>query len=35
MFENSKLSDLWAAVDERRDGLRAREARLAAVLDAA
>ncbi len=34
MFETAKLSDLWAAVDSR-DGLRAREARLAAVLEAA
>lgn len=36
MFENAKLSDLWAmAGAERHDGLRAREARLAAVLEAA
>jgi DNA topoisomerase-1 len=36
MFETAKLSELWAAViPERRDGLRAREARLAAVLEAA
>ena len=34
MFETAKLSDLWAAVDSR-EGLRAREARLAAVLEAA
>lgn len=34
LFEKAKLSDLWAAVDGR-DGLRAREARLAAVLEAA
>lgn len=34
LFENAKLSDMWAAVDGR-DGLRAREARLAAVLEAA
>ena len=36
MFENAKLADLWAAAGaERHDGLRAREARLAVVLDAA
>jgi len=35
MFENAKLSDLWAAAGERRDGLKVREARLAAVLAAA
>jgi DNA topoisomerase-1 len=36
MFETAKLADLWAAAGaERHDGLRAREARLAAVLDAA
>jgi DNA topoisomerase-1 len=36
MFENARLSELWAAVSpERHDGLRAREARLAAVLEAA
>jgi DNA topoisomerase-1 len=34
LFERAKLSDLWATVDGR-DGLRAREARLAAVLEAA
>lgn len=34
LFEKAKLSDLWAAV-EGRDGLRVREARLAAVLEAA
>ncbi len=34
MFEKAKLGDLWAAVDAR-EGLRAREARLAAVLEAA
>jgi DNA topoisomerase-1 len=34
LFEKAKLSDLWASVDGR-DGLRAREARLAAVLEAA
>lgn len=34
LFENAKLSDLWASVDGR-EGLRAREARLAAVLEAA
>jgi DNA topoisomerase-1 len=34
LFERAKLSDLWAAVDGS-DGLRAREARLAAVLEAA
>jgi len=32
LFEKAKLSDLWATVDGR-DGLRAREARLAAVLE--
>jgi DNA topoisomerase-1 len=33
LFEKAELSELWAAVgSERRDGLRAREARLAAVL---
>ena len=36
MFENAKLSELWAlAGAERHDGLRVREARLAAVLEAA
>jgi DNA topoisomerase-1 len=36
MFENAKLSELWAlAGPERHDGMRAREARLAAVLAAA
>ncbi len=34
LFETAKLSDLWAAAGERRDGLRVREARLAAVLEA-
>ena len=33
LFEKAKLSDLWAAVDSR-EGLRMREARLAAVLEA-
>ncbi len=33
LFEKKALADMWAAVD-RRDGLRAREARLAAVLEA-
>ena len=33
LFEAARLSDLWAAVDGR-EGLRAREARLAAVLEA-
>ena len=33
LFEKAKLSDLWEAVDSR-EGLRAREARLAAVLEA-
>ena len=33
LFEKAKLSDIWAAVDGR-EGLRAREARLAAVLEA-
>ena len=35
MFEKATLSALWAAATERQDGLRAREARLAAVLAAA
>jgi DNA topoisomerase-1 len=35
MFETAKLSELWAAVTDRQDGLRVREARLAAVLAAA
>jgi len=36
MFEKAKLADLWAAAAaERRDGLRARELRLAVVLEAA
>lgn len=36
MFENARLSELWAAAAaERHDGLKAREARLAAVLEAA
>jgi DNA topoisomerase-1 len=35
LFETAKLSDLWAAASERHDGLRVREARLAAVLEAA
>jgi DNA topoisomerase-1 len=35
MFEAAKLSDLWAAVTDRHDGLKVREARLAAVLAAA
>lgn len=34
LFDKAKLSDLWASVDGR-EGLRAREARLAAVLEAA
>jgi DNA topoisomerase-1 len=34
MFEKKTLSEMWAAV-ERRDGLRVREAKLAAVLEAA
>ncbi|MFT3980644.1 MAG: hypothetical protein QM687_09270 [Ferruginibacter sp.] len=34
LFEKAKLSDMWAAVDSR-EGLRVREARLAAVLQAA
>jgi DNA topoisomerase-1 len=33
LFDKAKLSDLWAAVDAR-DGLRVREVRLAAVLEA-
>jgi len=32
MFEKATLSELWAAAAERHDGLRVREARLAAVL---
>ena len=36
MFETAKLSELWArAGSERHDGLKVREARLAAVLEAA
>jgi DNA topoisomerase-1 len=35
LFETAKLSDMWAAVTERHDGLKARETRLAAVLAAA
>ena len=36
MFEKATLADLWAAAAaERRDGLKAREARLAVVLEAA
>jgi DNA topoisomerase-1 len=35
LFEKAKLSDLWAATAAGRDGLRMREARLAAVLEAA
>ena len=36
MFEKAKLSELWAMAGvERHDGLRSREARLAAVLEAA
>jgi len=35
LFETAKLSDMWAAVAERHDGLRVREVRLAAVLAAA
>jgi DNA topoisomerase-1 len=35
LFEKAKLSDLWSAAGERHDGLRARESRLAAVLEAA
>lgn len=34
LFETAKLSDLWAAVGERHDGLRQRESRLSAVLAA-
>ena len=34
LFETAKLSDLWAAVSERHDGLRQRETRLAGVLAA-
>jgi DNA topoisomerase-1 len=34
LFEKSELADMWAAVAERHDGLRVREARLAAVLEA-
>jgi DNA topoisomerase-1 len=36
MFENARLGELWAmATEQRRDGLKAREARLAVVLEAA
>ena len=35
LFEKAKLQDMWTAVAEGRDGLRMREARLAAVLEAA
>ena len=36
MFEKATLAELWsAAAAERRDGLRAREVRLAMVLEAA
>ncbi|MEO6015303.1 MAG: DNA topoisomerase IB [Devosia sp.] len=35
MFETAKLSELWAAATDRRDGLKVREVRLAAVLAAA
>jgi DNA topoisomerase-1 len=35
MFEKARLADLWAATADRHEGLRAREARLAAVLEAA
>jgi len=35
MFEKATLAEMWAAAADRRDGLRAREARLAAVLEAA
>ena len=34
LFDKAKLSDLWTAASGR-DGLRVREARLAAVLEAA
>ena len=34
LFEKAKLSDMWSAVAEGRDGLKMREARLAAVLSA-
>lgn len=34
LFEKSQLADMWAAAAERHDGLRVREARLAAVLAA-
>jgi DNA topoisomerase-1 len=34
LFEKSQLSDMWAAAAERHEGLRVREARLAAVLAA-
>jgi DNA topoisomerase I len=34
LFERSQLADMWAAVAERHEGLRVREARLAAVLAA-
>lgn len=35
LFETAKLSEMWAAVAERHDGLKAREAQLAVVLAAA
>jgi DNA topoisomerase-1 len=35
LFEKATLADLWAATVERHDGLKVREARLAAVLEAA
>jgi DNA topoisomerase-1 len=35
LFEKATLSDMWAATVAGRDGLRVREARLAAVLEAA
>ncbi|MEO6395595.1 MAG: DNA topoisomerase IB [Devosia sp.] len=34
LFETAKLPELWAAVGDRHDGLRQREARLGAVLEA-
>ncbi|MEQ1770274.1 MAG: DNA topoisomerase IB [Devosia sp.] len=34
LFEKAKLPELWAKVDERHDGMRQREARLGAVLQA-
>jgi len=35
LFEKAKLTEMWAMAGDRRDGLKVREARLAAVLEAA